>query len=73
MPAAPSKSARKGGRPPLPYTSLYAAGLRLGLTASDLRTMPYGRLCNIVYASSWDGGDERAREATQADIDRMLG
>lgn len=77
MPATPIKNARKGGgRNPLPYTYMYASGLKLGLTTSDLKAMPYMRLVNLIQAWSWtppEPKDSGTREATQADIRAFFG
>lgn len=55
---------------------MYASGLKLGLTTSDLKAMPYMRLVNLIQAWSWtppEPKDSGTREATQADIRAFFG
>ena len=64
-------------KPRLPYTSIYLGGLRLGLSTEDLRRMPYQRLSAMLFASTegittTSKPKKTTREATQADIDRLL-
>ena len=59
---------------------MYVSGLKLGLTAGDLRRMPYPRLTYMLQAwneantppDQKDKGGE-VIEATQAHIDAILG
>lgn len=61
----------------MPYTFMYASGLKAGLTTEDLRTMPYQRLANLLSAFSeaagGGGAGDTVVEATQAHIDSILG
>ncbi len=70
--ASPNKKAGGGGagrKSRLPYTLMYAGGLRLGLTTSDLVGMPVNMLANMLIAMSpQQGDDDDVRDATQADI-----
>lgn len=67
-------------KPRLPYTAIYLGGLRLGLSSEDLRRMPYQRLSAMLFAVNDGIGEttqtsqpkKNARQATQADIDRLL-
>ena len=74
--ATPNKKAAggRGDQAPLPYTLMYASGLRNGLTTQDLVTMPVNRLANMLIALAPPddgGGRDDVRDATQADIDRL--
>ena len=51
---------------------MYLSGLRLGFSHEELRRMPFWYLSNFIVA--WSGSSEgEVREATQADIDAILG
>ena len=64
----PGKTTKTGGAgPALPYTLMYASGLKIGLSSADMLGMPFGRLANIL-ASMAPPRDDGAREATQEDI-----
>lgn len=84
MPELPSPKTRKkrkskGGDNPFPYSGMYLMGLKLGFTTDDLKTMPYTRLVMFIDEYAWqnepDDQDENngVRDATQSDIDRILG
>lgn len=53
---------------------MYVSGLRLGLTAADLRSMPFGRLANMMAAlNPPQRGGQGVRDATQEDIAWLAG
>lgn len=52
----------------LPYTLMYASGLKTGFSTDDMREMPFGRLANILASMNPAGIDEGIRDATQEDI-----
>ena len=71
--ASKSKGA---GKSPRPYTALMMSAVRLGFSMEELRTMRYPLLMFMVHeftADSSTGKKEVAREATQADINALLG
>lgn len=64
----PGKNTKRGGAASaLPYTLMYASGLKVGLSTEDLRRMPFGRLANILASMGASRGDG-VRDATQEDI-----
>lgn len=58
---------------------MYVSGLKLGFTTSDLRTMPFNRLANMLIAwkeanaPSDSESKDTVVDATQAHIDAILG
>lgn len=72
-PPTPSENRQGGRRSRYPYTALYVAGLKMGLTASDLHLMPLPRLLFMVgELADMNAPDDSPREATQADIAEFL-
>lgn len=69
------------GERTLPYSEMYLVGLKLGFTTEDMRRMPFTRLAMFIMAYNEhngvdDGGRGRTdgiRDATQNDIDRLMG
>lgn len=50
---------------------MYASGLKIGLSTADLRSMPFGRLANILASTDPSYRDGTAKEATQSDINAL--
>ena len=76
---APPRPRPGGGDGPgtsRPYTALYVSGLRLGLTASDLASMPLPRLLFMMgeYSSMASGGEPATEldEPTDAEMDEFF-
>lgn len=50
---------------------MYAGGLKAGFSTRDLRSMPFGRLANVLASLGPSAGGAGPREATQSDIDAL--
>lgn len=74
LPASKSKSGAGGS--PRPYTALMMSAVRLGFSMEELRTMRYPLLLFMVHEFTADapkGNKEVVKEATQSDINALLG